>query len=65
MENIQSVMLMKKIKGSNPLFFFTSSYLYKPIKLNAMTTGAVIFWAITFAILIVIQIKVMINDKKA
>jgi hypothetical protein len=30
-----------------------------------MTTGAVIFWAITFAILIVIQIKVMINDKKA
>jgi hypothetical protein len=30
-----------------------------------MTTGAAIFWAITFAILIVIQIKVMINDKKA
>jgi hypothetical protein len=30
-----------------------------------MTTGAVIFWAITFTILIVIQIKVMINDKKA
>ncbi len=30
-----------------------------------MTTGAVIFWAITFTILIAIQIKVMINDKKA
>jgi hypothetical protein len=30
-----------------------------------MTTGAVIFWAITFTILIVIQIKVMINDKEA
>ena len=30
-----------------------------------MTTGAVIFWAITFTILIVLQIKVMINDKEA
>jgi len=37
----------------------------RTIKSNTMTTGAVIFWAITFTILIVIQIKVMINDKKA
>lgn len=30
-----------------------------------MTTGAAIFWGITFTILIVLQIKVMINDKEA
>jgi hypothetical protein len=30
-----------------------------------MTTGAAIFWGITFTILIAIQIKVMINDKEA
>ncbi len=53
------------VRGLIPLFLFTSSYLYKPIKLNAMTTGAAIFWGITFTILIAIQIKVMINDKKA
>jgi len=30
-----------------------------------MTTGAAIFWGVTFAILIALQIKVMINDKEA
>lgn len=46
-------------------FFCTSFYLYKPIKLYAMTTGAAIFWGVSFAILIAIQIVIMINDKKA
>jgi hypothetical protein len=30
-----------------------------------MTTGAAIFWGVSFAILIAIQIVIMINDKKA
>jgi len=30
-----------------------------------MTTGAAIFWVVSFAILIAIQIVIMINDKKA
>ena len=65
MDSLDIESLEGKMLRHLSFFFFTASYLYKPIKLNAMTTGAVIFWAITFAILIVIQIKVMINDKKA